>query len=426
MSDRHVIVIGGGLAGLVAAVELARRRIAVTVFEGSGRLGGRARSTVRDGRVRNLGPHALHTRGPGTAILDDLGIDLPGRQPASHRARLLVDGRIVAPLDRHLGGVTSAVVSLVRMHRAARSADPDGSVADWLSCLASDAAARRLLGPIVRLATYADADEEQAADVLTEALRAGRVRYLDGGWDALVQRLHRAADAAGASVVLGAPVASVRREHAWIVTTRDGVRREATDVIVATGGPATAAALVADDTAADTLQHWADRAVAGRMASLDVALARRPAGPTLVLGVDEPLYLSVPSDRSRIAPPGGAVVQAARFLPLGGHAPDGTRDDLESLLDRVLDGWRDLLVHARYLPDLTVTHDGGLATAGGRRARPGPAVPGVAGLYVAGDWVGTQGTLAQASIASGAAAARQIAGPAGRHVAVPVEGRAGP
>lgn len=420
MSDSHVIVIGGGLAGLVAACELARHRMAVTVFEGSGRLGGRARSTARAGTIRNLGPHALHMRGPGTAILEDLGIELPGRRPASHQTRLLFDGRIVSPLDRHLGGVTRAVPALARMHQSARADDPDGNVADWLAHLVPDAAARRLLTPLVRLATYTDADEQQAADMLSEALRAGGVRYLDGGWDALVQRLRRTASAAGAAITAGAPVVSVSYDRSWIVATRDGQEHEATDVILATGGPAEAADLIDHEPATGTLQRWADRAVPGRMACLDVALSRRPSGPSLVLGVDDPLYVSIQSDRSRIAPAGGAVVQAAKFLPLGGHAPEGTRDELESLLDRMLDGWRDAVIHARYLPGLTVTHDGALATAGGRRARPGPKVSGVDGLYVAGDWVGTRGTLAQAAIASGSGAARQIVERAALSVTVPL------
>ena len=417
MRDRHVIVIGGGLAGLTAAALLARAQVTVTLLEGSGQLGGRARSTDRDGTIRNLGPHGLALRGPGTAILRELGIDLPGGRPAVHRARLLLDGQIVAPLDRRVDGVVKAIPSLFRLHAAARSTDPDGSVADWLAHTTPNPAARRLLTPLVRLATYAEDPDVQAADVLAEALRAGGVRYLDDGWSALVDRLRRAAIASGATVTAGAPVVTVDRDRSWIVTTRDGQRHDATDVVVAAGGPAAAAALVREEAASGVLQRWADRAAPGRMACLDVALARRPPGPTLVLGVDDPLYLSVQSDRSRIAPRGGAVVQVARFLPLDGEAAEGTRGELESLLDRALDGWRDALIHARYLPRLTVTHDGALAAAGGRQSRPGPEVPGADGLYVAGDWVGTQGTLAQSSIASGAAAARQIVDKATRDAA---------
>jgi hypothetical protein len=37
--------------------------------------------------------------------------------------------------------------------------------------------------------------------------------------------------------------------------------------------------------------------------------------------------------------------------------------------------------------------------------RPGPAVEDVAGLFIAGDWTGQEGWLADASLASGAKAA---------------------
>jgi hypothetical protein len=45
------------------------------------------------------------------------------------------------------------------------------------------------------------------------------------------------------------------------------------------------------------------------------------------------------------------------------------------------------------------------ARGGGLAGRPGPAVQGAAGLYVAGDWVGADGMLVDASFASARRAA---------------------
>jgi phytoene dehydrogenase-like protein len=408
VGTRPVVIVGAGLAGLTATLQLAREGVPVVALESSGQPGGRARSTVRDGFTLNLGPHGLATAGPGTGILRRLGVDLTGGHPAVPRAKLLVDGRIVGPLDRRGGaGGLRTVAGLARITADARRGDPDGSVAAWLAARVPDQRARGVMTVMARLATYADAFDEQAADVMAEAIRGGGVRYLDGGWGALVARLRAAAEAAGGRVVrTGAGVSRVRRDDrgAWQVVLRDGRELEAGAVILAAGGPGEAAALL-EGAAGRTLRGWADRATPVRMAALDVALARRPEMPSLVLGVDEPLYLSVQSDASRIAPDGGAVVQLARFLPLDRPAPADTRARLEALLDQVAGRWRDDLVHARYLPGLTVTHDAGRVATGGRRGRPGPGVPGAPGLYVAGDWVGRSGTLSQASIASAAAAA---------------------
>jgi phytoene dehydrogenase-like protein len=416
VDTRAVIVIGAGIAGLTAGLRLARMDVPVTVV-GSGRPGGRARSTERDGFVLNLGPHGLATGGPGTTILRELGIDLPGDRPALHRARLLLGGRLIGPLDRRAGGGgLRTLVGLARLAAQARTDDPEGSVRSWIESNVRDERARATTAVMARLATYADALDEQAADVMAEALRGGGVRYLDGGWGGLVERLQDAAVAAGADLRSGVSVRAVRAtQAAWQVVLRDGTELDAAAVIIAAGGPDDAAQLV-DGAAGEVLAGWASRAVPVRMAALDVALAHRPAGPSLVLGIDEPLYLSVQSDASRIAPDGGAVIQVARFLPLGGRAPADTRARLEALLDQVASGWRDEVVHARYLPGLTVAHDGGRVATGGLRGRPGPAVPGAPGLYVAGDWVGTRGTLSQASIASAA----QAAGAAAADVAAAV------
>ena len=56
---KPVAIIGGGLAGLTAAVWLARADVPVTVFEKARHLGGRALTEQRGGFYFNLGPHAI-------------------------------------------------------------------------------------------------------------------------------------------------------------------------------------------------------------------------------------------------------------------------------------------------------------------------------------------------------------------------------
>jgi len=76
-------------------------------------------------------------------------------------------------------------------------------------------------------------------------------------------------------------------------------------------------------------------------------------------------------------------------------------------MDLVQPGWRSVVVERRYLPSITVSHALVSAKGGGFGGRPGPAIPGINGLFVAGDWVGSQGLLLDASVASAKQAAER-------------------
>jgi hydroxysqualene dehydroxylase len=56
---KRVAVVGAGWSGLAAAMELAHRKCAVTVFEASRHLGGRARKVMLDGVALDNGQHIL-------------------------------------------------------------------------------------------------------------------------------------------------------------------------------------------------------------------------------------------------------------------------------------------------------------------------------------------------------------------------------
>jgi phytoene dehydrogenase-like protein len=419
-----VAVVGGGLAGLAAAAYLGRAGRRVTVLEKAAAPGGRAVTQERGGFFMNLGAHALYQGGAARRTLDELGVQAPGRPPPVSGGFALHEGRLHTLPTGFVSLITTGLLDLAgrlelgRFLASIQRADPAPlqhvPAADWIGHALRSPAARGVLAMLVRLSTYsgdlARLSAGAALDQLQLAVRAN-VRYVDGGWRTIVEGLRGAAAAAGATLVTGARVAEVEVQHGDVrgVRLEDGTRILAQGVIIA-ASPGAAAALVPGD---PTLAAHAARAVPVKAACLDLALSRLPRPRALVaMGIDRPLYLSVHSASARLAPAGGAVVHLAKYL--GGDGRDDAEAELEALMDEVQPGFREVLVDRRFLPSLTVSNALVTAAEGGVAGRPGPTVPGVRGLLLAGDWVGPEGMLADASLASAKRAAEQLAGGAAR------------
>lgn len=72
---KHVVVVGGGIGGLVAARECAKVGMKVTLLEGSEALGGVIRRVALDGVVVDAGAESYATKGGHVrALVDDLGL----------------------------------------------------------------------------------------------------------------------------------------------------------------------------------------------------------------------------------------------------------------------------------------------------------------------------------------------------------------
>ena len=107
------------------------------------------------------------------------------------------------------------------------------------------------------------------------------------------------------------------------------------------------------------------------------------------------------------------TVDVAKYLgpdggPEGRSEAEATQIELESLLDLAQPGWRKVVAERRFLPNLTVVNALATAEQGGLAGRPGPEIAGAPGLYVAGDWVGPEGWLVDATLASAKSAAAAI------------------
>lgn len=409
-----VYVVGGGLAGLATAAHLGRAGIASVVLERRREPGGRATTQVLDGFALTEGAHALYLGGPGVRILRALGIDPPGGEPD------VAHGRVVRAGGLHRSPFGSAILttSLLGIRERASAArllaglafgEPQKaagmSASEWIEAQSGGPRVHELLRALTRLSTYAGGLDELSGEVAVLQLRTAArkpVRYLDGGWASLVTALRSAAEAAGAEIRCAVTVEEVTEGPA--VRIAGGAVLPARAVVLAGLAPRAAARLTGRPVAAPGPPV--------RAACLDVALTSLPRPENAwTLTLDEPLYVSAYSHVARLAPGDGAVVHVVGHL---GAAEDRavTRDGLEAALDRAQPGWRERLVHANFLPRMTVVT---AAPAPGVRLadRPGIDALGVPGVLLAGDWVGPEGWLADATLASAAAAAQRIAGRGG-------------
>lgn len=418
-----LVVVGGGLAGLCAAATAATDGLRVLLLEQRG-LGGRAATTTVDpGVVFNAGPRAFYTGGPGEAALLALGITVRGGQPDSAHSYGVLDGAVhrlpAGPLTLLRTPLLSARSKLAvgRLLATLGRIDPSTSaslsIGQWMrnAGLRDDAIA--LMGTVLRTATYSADTETFSADAAIRqvqlALGPG-VRYPDGGFAQIIAALRDVASRAGVEVVdhesvrTVAPAAGGAAEGPgagsdptapWRVQTATR-SIAARSVLVATGGP---------DAVERLLPGPLDRSGIGEPvtgACLELAVRREPDQP-LLLGIDSPVYLSRHTPAAAdLAPDGITVVHVMRY---GARSSDEDRRDLWAHAG--LAGLRPSdVVAERFLHRMVVTGGLPLAESGGLPGRPPVQVDGADGLFIAGDWVGDEGMLADAALASGHRAAR--------------------
>ena len=379
-------MIGGGPAGLMAAGRLAGGGIETVLLEAGSHLGGRAASEKRAGFVLNQGPHALYIGGPARRELRTSGVDLDWWQPASPASVFPRDGK----QKRTLGGSAELGRWFLKLQRAEPGELAGISTGEWLRQSLRSERARASAAALVRVTTFVADQESLSADVAATQLKIGLypgVRYLRGGWQSLVDALAARAAADGATLRTRAAARGLERgPDGWQVRLDEGTLR-ADLVVVAGGGPDAVAKLLGG-------RAPAAPGPAAELSVLDLGLKTLPRrSRRFALGVDKPTYLS------RHSPPehrDGVLLTLASYT----REP---RQALEELADAVQPGWREQVTLERFLPRMAAVSATPTPAGGGLAGRP--AVDRGEGLYLAGDWIGGEGWLVDAALASGAAAA---------------------
>src|SRR5262249_58588836 len=199
----HLTIVGGGLAGLVAAIAAREAGLDVTLFEERSQLGGRARTAPGAYQAQG-GPHSLHAAGPVWWGLARRGLARPAyRYPALAQVAFRADGRarLLPP-----PAVSTGIIRLRNAHAPA-----DRSFSDWAAERLKDEKAAAQIAAFMGVVTFDYDPGRLSAAFVTERLRRvtsvpPRVRYLPGGWATLTTRLASHARRLGARLETGSPI----------------------------------------------------------------------------------------------------------------------------------------------------------------------------------------------------------------------------
>ena len=368
MSEPTVTVVGGGLAGIAAALDCAAAGASVTLLESRGRLGGQAYSFTRDGFTADNGQHVflrccteylglLQRIGAADLVTLQDRLDIPVLGVVGGRVRRGRLNRTGLPVPLHLAGALVRYpflswrgrLSAALAMRALGSVDVNDPASDartfgeWLREHGQDATAIDALWDLITRSTVNlgcdDASLAQAAYVFQEGLLSSRAAGDLGHARVPLSEIHdvaaRAAlQRAGVTVRLRTGVRSIEPGFA-VGLSGDAPEVLRCDAVVLATGPDRAAALMPSEAGVDpaSLQALGSSPIV----NVHVVYDRRVLDVALAAGVGSPVQWVF--DRTA-----SAGVDAGQYLVVTLSAADEELSmSTEAILDRYLPALAQLL-----------------------------------------------------------------------------------
>ncbi|MDX3615586.1 FAD-dependent oxidoreductase [Streptomyces europaeiscabiei] len=381
-------MIGGGFAGLTAAITAAEAGARVTVYEAHHTLGGRARTAEGPYRT-NEGPHALYSGGPHWTWLGQRDLIGPlAPLPPLEAARLRL---------HHKGALRRtppfAMLRLLRPRRTGQQAPVDVDFLTWATEQAGEEAARAAAN-YSAVALFHHAPGSLSAAFVQERLRRAtklppEAHYPRGGWASVIDRM------AARAWNLGVRMETLSRVDTLDTLTgnsSNSSKGRGTGPIIVATSLAAARRLLKDDSLT-----WPS----GRTALVDLAVRTRRGDAFAVSDLDAPGWIERFTAQDRTLAPAGEQLLQGQF-PIGPHESraDGVAR-AERLLDLGFPGWRDRVTWRR---EATSNGRTGAVDPPGTSWRDRPAVDRGDGVYLVGDQVAAPGVLSEVSFNSALAA----------------------
>jgi hydroxysqualene dehydroxylase len=443
MSARRIAVIGGGLAGVSAALTAVDAGAEVVLFERRSRLGGLTWSFERHGLWFDNGQHVfmrcctayrgfLDRIGASDQVILQPRLEVPVLAPGGASSSIT---RTDLPAPLHLAGSLARYrflslgerAQLARAVLPMRHLDPDDPALDqitfgrWLADHGQSSNAVERLWDLITLPTVNVPAAEASLAMAVKVFRTGLLDSSDGGdigWSQVpLRQLHaenatRALSVSGVEMRFGSRVEGLARStDGWAVSTTEGA--DPVDAVIVATPPDVAAALVPVGTlpAVEGLG-------ASPIVNVHLVLDRKVTDLPMAAGVGTPIQFLFDRTASSGVSDGQCLsISLSAADTYVGQRPEELVRSFRQALDDLLPSAR-----AARLLDGTVSRERAAtfrAVPGSAALRP-PARTSLPGLAVAGAWcdTGWPATM-EGAVRSGQSAASVALGGLGDEPAVP-------
>jgi hydroxysqualene dehydroxylase len=456
LKNRRVIVLGGGLAGITAALDCADAGARVTLLEVRPRLGGAAYSFQRDGLWLDNGQHVflrcctayrelLRRLGSERRVMIQPRLEIPVLSPQRKRAVLR---RSALPAPLHLAGALARYrhLTLAERFRAARaalalarldpqaaleaeqltSATPDsnrdgiparerlagGTLGDWLAEHGQSQAAVAALWDLIALPSLNLPAAQGSLALGAFVLRTGLLQHNDAGdvgfhmrplSETLGEPAERVLGEAGVEVRLGARAERVERGPEGLRVRANGGDLDADAVVCAV--PHQRAAPLLEPLLGDETERWT-RLGESPIINVHVVYDRRVCELQFAAGVGTPVqYLFDRTAAAGLFEGQYLVVSLSGAVQEMGCSIEQLRERYVSALQELFPRARDAVVERFHV---SREHAATFRAGPGAQALRPAARTSVRGLVLAGAWTDTgwPATL-EGAVLSGHAAARE-------------------
>lgn len=413
----HVVIVGGGLAGLSAAAYLSSKGKKVAVLE-RGQLGGRAVTMKIKGFNFNFGAHAIYARDSSVlkTFEKELGLKIDWQDFNPNKAKYDIGDDLTAvPANvqglfrtKLLKGMDKVLFTfeILKTMLKMETGHPHLSIQKWMEKKNVNEDVRDMMLTLASSNFFTREPEKIPSDVFftyySRLFTTNKpVAYIGGGWQALIEEFVRVIEENNGTILTKTKVESFRVEDDHVVGVVTPEAEFTADEFICAIPPKEMAKVLSGTRLEHAIAQYAGYEPTV-VVVYDVGLKERIDVPySYIYDKQNNIFITDISyyDRTCV-PEGGQLLQATAYLrqsEVGNkEITEKRKQEIESLYDKHFPGWREQLVVPRVSARAVVQE-----IKWTMNQKPMPIfLPDYRNLFFAGDWCEGQGQLSELSFSS--------------------------